>query len=324
MIITRRDVGGYVAAALIARYARYHLLEDMTLGPDELIFSSERRLAALLGELVPLGEGTLTRVFIAGLGPPADQAAALAALERLDFLGVETEWIDPRPWTDGAFRERAAVHARLVLSPRRVTAPARFVHDALGLADHRSGFIVRASSASGESRWHVLLRALTHDLHHPVLREQLRRLAFGSIRMGESDERLIAEELERLRWLRHDLRLLVPFPVAYTHTRQAMALVDVRKQTGAPLLHPDDVARRVSRSQPVRYTFTALSRAGAWNAHLRSWPAGIGDLAGVPALAGAGEGGFRVSIDAPHHAVFEALDPALSFFELAHDVAARL
>ena len=103
-----------------------------------------------------------------------------------------------------------------------------------------------------------------------------------------------------------------------------MAVVDLRKETGAPLLRAGDVARRVSRSQPVRYTLTALSRGAAWSAHLHSWPREVGNLAGIPALAEAADGGFRVTVVAPYRARFEALEPRLSFFELAHHLAARL
>jgi hypothetical protein len=355
LLLTPRSRDGLASAALLARYLRLYLLEDVELTPRELRFTDEGRVGALLLELATVheppatagGNGSsdtrlpqptaLTRVVVAGVGVPENAPAAAEAVERFTFFGVEVDWYDHRPWPAV---EAAALgrHANLVLAPRPLPSGAQFLWDALRLDDHRSRAIVdlalplaeRVVAGCAETewmeRWHYLLSALALEENLPRVRAVLRRLAFlpGLVEPLEGDEAIVREELDRRRWLARDFRLSLPFPVAQTRTRQPLALVDLRREAGVPALDVTAVAHTVARSQRVRYTLVATASGRGWTGFLHSWPADIGDLARVPALAAMDGDRFLRRFEARHRARFWPRDPAEPFQTLAHELAARL
>jgi len=250
---------------------------------------------------------------------------------------VEVDWYEPRPWPEGA-RHAVGRFANLVFPSREMPSPAQFLHDALRLDDHRSRAIVDISLPPEERprgephtrdwkhRWHLLLSAMAMEENLPRVRAVLRRLAFlpGLVEPLEGDEAIVREEVDRRRWLARDFRLHLPFPVAETRTRQPLALIDLREEPGVPTFDVATVARTVARTQRVRYTLLAASSGRGWTGHLHSWPAHVGDLARVPALAAMEEARFLRRFESRQRARFWPRDPADSFQALARELTARL
>lgn len=332
LILVPRSVEGFACAAVLARHLRFQLLEATELAGEELRFTDPSRIARQLEEAAGR---PLARVMVSGAGQPADPSRAAAALERMKYAGVELDWFEPRPWPDGAVGERLARHARLHLASRGWPNAAQFLLTRLELRDARARHIVNVSLAPAAQpvdhpdrgslrRWHYLLCALAHEDRLPRAREALRRLAFDGARLQPGDEPLIAEESDRRRWLARDFHAQSPYPTLETATRQRLAVADLRRETGAPVLRPVTAARALSRIQRVRYTLVALSAARGWRAWLHAWPSGVGELARVPGLAEAPGAGFQVRFEGPGRARFLPAHDRATLFGLARALAGRL
>ena len=340
VIVVTRDVPGFASAAILTRYVRHYLLEEARLSPRELRFSDPERVTSLLGELVDLRSngrtGDLTKVMIAGVSAPKELGTAEESLARLKYQGVEVDWHDHRPWSDREARARLGSHCRLVLPSRLIPSGAQFLHDCVSPDDFRSRNIVGLAQPPDHQsfrhpalrrwgrRWYLLLSSLRHWRNRSYTRPVVRRLAFDYHRFGPDGDSLIREEETKQRWLEQDFRLRFPFPVNETRTRQLMAVVDIREESGSLPLDPQEVARDVARRQKVRYTLLAVTRDRAWVGELYSWPAAIGDLARVPGIMEAGNGDFSLGFPRRHLARFHPSCRGLSFFDLSRDLSARL
>ena len=335
LILVPRDIPGFACAAVAARYVRYHLLEEASLSPEELRFSDPDRVGRHLSDAAA-APPRLTKIVLAGLGVPRELRRTAEALARLEYQGVEVDWYDHRPWEDAEARERIGASCRLVVAARSWPSAPQFLCDGLGMDDHRTRRIVevaeppeRQSFREPEerrwgARWFGLLAALRLPAYHRHLRPALRQLAFDYHPLGPEAGALLAEEMERRRWMARDLGALLPFPLEQTRTRQQLAVVDLRPERGAPPLDPFEVGERVARRQGVRYTLLALTNGPSWVGQLYSWPSDLGDLAAVPGLAQAAGADFAPRFEAPNRASFAPRRPELSLRDLARGLSARL